>query len=110
MGDPSFTESLSKSDREGLEGAIKRVQNNIFPIHVIATMSSGKSTLINALLRRKLMPSKNEACTAIITEILDDDGKDFSAIVYDRSDNEIKTIAQLTYENLKDLIIQLVLT
>ena len=103
MGDPSFTESLSKSDREGLEGAIKRVQNNIFPIHVIATMSSGKSTLINALLRRKLMPSKNEACTAIITEILDDDGKDFSAIVYDRSDNEIKTIAQLTYEIMNEL-------
>ena len=103
MGDPSFTESLSKSDREGLEGAIKRVQNNIFPIHVIATMSSGKSTLINALLRRKLMPSKNEACTAIITETLDDDGKDFSAIVYDRSDNEIKTIAQLTYEIMNEL-------
>ena len=103
MGDPSFTESLSKSDRERLEGAIKRVQNNIFPIHVIATMSSGKSTLINALLRRKLMPSKNEACTAIITEILDDDGKDFSAIVYDRSDNEIKTIAQLTYEIMNEL-------
>lgn len=103
MGDPYFTDSLSKSDREGLEGAIKRVQNNIFPIHVIATMSSGKSTLINALLRRKLMPSKNEACTAIITEILDDDGKDFSAIVYDRNDNEIKTIAQLTYEIMNEL-------
>lgn len=103
MGDPYFTDSLSKSDREGLEGAIKRVQNNIFPIHVIATMSSGKSTLINALLRKKLMPSKNEACTAIITEILDDDGKDFSAIVYDRSDNEIKTIAQLTYEIMNEL-------
>lgn len=103
MGDPYFTDSLIKSDREGLEGAIKRVQNNIFPIHVIATMSSGKSTLINALLRKKLMPSKNEACTAIITEILDDDGKDFSAIVYDRSDNEIKTITQLTYEIMNEL-------
>lgn len=103
MGDPYFTDSLSKSDREGLEGAIKRVQNNVFPIHVIATMSSGKSTLINALLRKKLMPSKNEACTAIITEILDDDGKDFTAIVYDRSDNEIKTITQLTYEIMNEL-------
>ena len=103
MGDPYFTDSLSKSDREGLECAIKRVQNNIFPIHVIATMSSGKSTLINALLRKKLMPSKNEACTAIITEILDDDVKDFSAIVYDKNDNEIKTIAQLTYEIMNEL-------
>ncbi len=103
MSDPYFSDSLSKSDREGLEGAIKRVQNDIFPIHVIATMSSGKSTLINALLRKKLMPSKNEACTAIITEILDNDGDDFSAIVYDRSDNKIKTIAQLTYEIMNEL-------
>lgn len=103
MGDPYFTESLSKSDREGLENAIKRVQNNVFPIHVIATMSSGKSTLINALLRKKLMPSKNEACTAIITEILDDDSKEFSAIVYDRNDNEFKTVAQLTYEIMNEL-------
>ena len=103
MGDPYFTDSLSQADREGLEKAIRRVQNNIFPIHVIATMSSGKSTLINALLRTKLMPSKNEACTAIITEILDNDGYDFSAIVYDRSDNEIKTVEQLTYEIMTDL-------
>jgi len=103
MSDPYFSDSLSKSDREGLEGAIKRVQNDIFPIHVIATMSSGKSTLINALLRKKLMPSKNEACTAIITEILDNDGDDFSAIVYDRIDNKIKTIAQLTYEIMNEL-------
>lgn len=103
MGDPYFTESLSKSDREGLEAAIKRVQNNIFPIHVIATMSSGKSTLINALLRKKLMPARNEATTAIITEILDDDQKAFSAIVYDINDNEIKTIKQLTYEIMDQL-------
>ncbi len=103
MGDPYFTDSLSRSDREGLESAIKRVQNNIFPIHVIATMSSGKSTLINALLRKKLMPSKNEACTAIITEILDDDSKDFLAIAYDRIDNEIETISQLTYEAMNNL-------
>lgn len=103
MGDPYFTENLSKSDREGLEGAIKRVQNNVFPIHVIATMSSGKSTLINALLQKKLMPARNEATTAIITEILDDDEKAFSAIVYDINDNEIKTIKQLTYEIMDEL-------
>lgn len=37
---------------------------------VVATMSAGKSTLINALLRQKLMPAKQEACTATITEIM----------------------------------------
>lgn len=103
MDDPYFTDSLSEADRKGLESAIRRVQDNVFPIHVIATMSSGKSTLINALLRQKLMPSRNEACTAIITEILDNDSPKYSAIVYDRSDNQIKTVEQLTYEIMNTL-------
>ncbi len=103
MGDSEFTNSLSNADREGLEHAIKRVQDNVFPIHVIATMSSGKSTLINAMLRQKLMPSKNEACTAIITEILDNDRTDYSAIVYDKNNHQIKTIEQLTYEVMNSL-------
>lgn len=34
---------------------------------VVATMSAGKSTLINALLRQELLPSANEATTACIT-------------------------------------------
>jgi hypothetical protein len=103
MEDEYFTGSLSKSDREGLEGAIRRVEDNVFPIHVIATMSSGKSTLINALLQKKLMPSKNEACTAIITEILDNDRSSYSAIVYDKNDNKIKTVEQVTYEVMNNL-------
>lgn len=50
--------------------AFANINNSIFPINVIATMSSGKSTLINALLGKKLMPSKNEACTATIKAML----------------------------------------
>lgn len=103
MNDCEFSQKLDENDREGLAAAIKRIQNNIFPIHVIATMSSGKSTLINALLGTKLMPSKNEACTAIITEILDNNNKDYSAIVYDIENNQIKTVSQLTYEVMNEL-------
>ena len=47
--------------------AFANINNSVFPINVIATMSSGKSTLINALLGKKMMPSKNEACTATIS-------------------------------------------
>ena len=90
MGDTYFTDSLSASDKEGLESAFSRIQENVFPIHVIATMSSGKSTLINALLRKKLMPSKNEACTAIITEILDNDSLGYAATVYNRNNEQVK--------------------
>ncbi len=94
---------LAEADRKSLKEAIGRVQSNVFPIHVIATMSAGKSTLINALLRKKLMPSKNEACTAIITEIQDNDEPDFSAVVFDKRDATIKTIDQLTYEEMQKL-------
>lgn len=44
-----------------------------YNIAVCATMSSGKSTFINALLGKDYIPSKNEACTAKITTISDND-------------------------------------
>ncbi|MBA6350078.1 dynamin family protein [Colwellia sp. BRX8-9] len=51
-----------------------------FEVNVIATMSSGKSTVINAMLGKELMPAKNEACTATIAKISDrDDMKSFRA-------------------------------
>ncbi len=83
--------------------AFESTNNSIFPVNVIATMSSGKSTLINALLGNKLMPSKNEACTATITEILDVDDPHFSAIVYDGDNNMIQEVSELTLEIMGEL-------
>ena len=48
--------------------------NDKFTVAVIATMSSGKSTILNALLGYELLPSKNEACTAKTFKIKDVDG------------------------------------
>lgn len=86
-----------------LTKAFENINKAVFPINVIATMSSGKSTLINALLRKKLMPSKNEACTATITEILDTDGEKFIAAVYDAEDNLLQDVSDLTYELMNEL-------
>lgn len=83
--------------------AFESVNEAEFPVNVIATMSSGKSTLINALLGKKLMPSKNEACTATITEILDNDKDGFRAIVYDKEGNVIRETDNLTYEVMSEL-------
>ena len=47
--------------------AFNMAKSSDFEVNVVATMSAGKSTLINALLRQKLMPAKHEACTATIT-------------------------------------------
>ncbi|MBQ2801595.1 MAG: dynamin family protein [Lachnospiraceae bacterium] len=40
------------------------VDDKIIPICVMATMSSGKSTFINAILGEEILPEKNEACTS----------------------------------------------
>lgn len=83
--------------------AFENTNNSIFPVNVIATMSSGKSTLINALLQTRLMPSKNEACTATITEILDTDGDTYTAVVYDEDGRVIQEVPVLTYEAMGEL-------
>lgn len=49
------------------------VQEPEFTVNVIATMSAGKSTLINAMIGYELLPAKNEACTATIARITDRD-------------------------------------
>lgn len=83
--------------------AFNNINNSEFPINVIATMSSGKSTLINALLGKKLLPSKNEACTATITEILDNDRDLYAAVVYNEDNEVLKKIPELTYDIMNEL-------
>lgn len=86
-----------------LSRAFANINNTVFPINVIATMSSGKSTLINALLGNRLMPSKNEACTATITEILDNDNEYFEAKVYDEDNALLQEIEELDYGIMSEL-------
>ena len=83
--------------------AFSNINNSVFPINVIATMSSGKSTLINALIGKKLMPSKNEACTATITEILDNDCETFAAVVHNEDGDVLQEIADLQYDLMCEL-------
>ena len=86
-----------------LKKAFENINNAEFPINVVATMSSGKSTLINALLNKKLMPAKNEACTATITEILDNDSECFKAVVLGEDNVILEEIPELTYEKMNEL-------
>ncbi len=77
------------------------VKNSTFTVSVIATMSSGKSTLINALLGQELLPSQNEACTATIARITDNDGaKTFIAQCRDKNENAIGQAQEATLELL----------
>lgn len=82
--------------------AFEIARTSEFPVNVVATVSSGKSTLINALLRQKLMPVKQEPCTAVITELHDLDDEIFHAKVFN-SDGMLIRSVDLTLPVMKEL-------
>lgn len=94
---------------EDISSAFKHAKSSDFEVCVVATMSAGKSTLINAMLGSKLMPSKQEACTAIITRIKDiTSGNEetdipFKAEVYDKEQHLSETHEKLTYSIMERL-------
>ena len=81
--------------------AFKKAKNQEFEINVVATMSSGKSTLINALLGKKLMPVANTATTATIVRIIDTDQDSFNAVAYDANGNVLYKENNIEYAQMK---------
>ena len=82
--------------------AFQHEKSSDFEVCVVATMSAGKSTLINAMLGTKLMPSKQEACTAIITKIKENNDS-WQAEVYNKDNCLIETHENLTYPTMERL-------
>lgn len=82
----------------------EEVKNGIFEVSVIATVSSGKSTLLNAILHKELLPSSNAACTAKITRIIDNDnmreyeaecyGEDNRTVVFPRTTVDLQKMTE----------------
>lgn len=83
--------------------AFEKAKDSKFEINVVATMSSGKSTLINALLGQQLMPAANEATTATIVKIIDTDQDNFSAVAFDKSGQIVKKLDNVTLEDMQAL-------
>lgn len=90
--------SLKDAD---IVGAFKKAKNQEFEINVVATMSSGKSTLINALLGKKLMPVANTATTATIVRIIDTDQDNYSAVAYDAKGSVLYKEDNIEYAQMK---------
>lgn len=88
---------------EEVISAFEHAKSSEFEVCVVATMSAGKSTLINAMLGEKLMPSRQEACTAIITRIQDNDAPVWQAEVYGKDGQLIETHEKLTYQTMERL-------
>lgn len=88
---------------EQIVNAFKNAKNSDFEVCVVATMSAGKSTLINSMLGTKLMPSKQEACTAIITRIKDNDKNSWHAEAYNKNKKLIESHNYLNYKTMERL-------
>jgi GTPase Era involved in 16S rRNA processing len=92
LEDNDFTQTFNKA------------QDRDFDVFVVATMSSGKSTLVNAILGQDLLPAANEATTATIVEIYDNDsfpaGK-FDACGFNQDRQELERIEGVKRETLE---------
>ncbi|MDO5651812.1 MAG: dynamin family protein [Moraxella sp.] len=68
---PIFGEEIAKNQQ--IQKNFAEADNRDFDVYVAATMSAGKSTFINAMLGCDLLPAANEATTATIATITDND-------------------------------------
>lgn len=98
---PQFNEYIENN--ESVSKGFEEAFNRDFNLYVVATMSSGKSTLINAMLGQDLLPAANEATTATIAQITDDKtvGNQFMARRID-ADSSVTEEVEVTSELLKE--------
>nr|WP_282706937.1 dynamin family protein [Natroniella acetigena] len=97
-----FEENLSSWRFELLTYFYKKVINDLEEIKkeikripIVATMSAGKSTLINALVGIDLLPTKNQVCTSKIMEITHNPNLDYFVAYAERKDGEKLSIPLL---------------
>ena len=58
------------SAAQALGRAAARVRNGRFRVLLLGSFSTGKSTLLNAMLGCRVMPAKVNPCTAVRTEVV----------------------------------------
>jgi GTPase Era involved in 16S rRNA processing len=93
--------SKSKRTSQSAQAVIKQ---NQFEVVVLATMSAGKSTIINALIGTDLLPSSNQACTARVFKIEDHDGMEgFKATVVNSKTGKPSSWVNASPDTLKQL-------
>ena len=74
----------SQINQDTLEEVKQRLINDTFKVLIIGEFKRGKSTFINALLGKKILPSAAKPCTAIISEVKY--GEEEKAIIHFRKD------------------------
>lgn len=100
LQDGPIEEFKTEDIRNNFETAV----NSDFKIVIVAPMSSGKSTLINAIVGRDLLPAVNQATTAVITEIRDNDQfEDFIVNADDKYGKNVVKNEKATKEIISEL-------
>lgn len=89
---------------EEVRGLFEKAISSDFEMAVVAPVSSGKSTLINSMLGRELLPARNEPTTATLAKIHDIDGADhFTGKSFDKDGNELAVCDPLLLNNMGEL-------
>ncbi|CAJ0637997.1 15858_t:CDS:2 [Entrophospora sp. SA101] len=96
--DKKFTSILKRTDN-----LITRVSDKSSKVLVAGDVNAGKSTFVNTLLRREVMPIDQQPCTTLFCEVLgiheNDNVEEVHAIkdikLYDRKDRSTHTVIDL---------------
>lgn len=75
-------------------------EEQVFTFYVVGVMATGKSTLINAMLGRKMMPYNHTSYSLICVEHANNDG--YQGVAYDVNKHEIMKDDNLTRHTLQE--------
>lgn len=98
---------IYQSEVTNIKNQIERMDENITKIAVFGTFSAGKSSLINAILKRPILLSSPNPTTASITEISYGNTQEVLFKTYDQLLEEINHITEFanqSYESIESFI------
>ena len=81
-----------------LQSMVDRLSTHVFSIAVAGEFSTGKSTLINALLGDCLLPTALKACTAVVTKVraVKNDEQPMISVLYRKSGRKTASLDELS--------------
>lgn len=100
----STTSTSLKTSYATLPSDYESLKNNEFRIAVVGTYSSGKSTVINALIAQEMLPSADKACTNKVWRVKHQKGiANCLVSAFDEANNVIYDKAKFTPDIAKEL-------
>lgn len=92
----SFTRDAIPKEIEVLKGELSKLENLSMVLAIVGTMKAGKSTVINAIVGKEVLPSRNRPMTAIPTMIRHVPGKTVPELRVNNNEKLSYLIAKLT--------------